>query len=354
MGIKFSLFKNKQAVKEESAVAIQSLWRGHKARKDFIKEKSIRDSSVVTIQSLWKGYHIRKEFSFKHFADVGMHSSPTYVVGNDPVIKNLELYVANPHEHVALIGTSGLRALSLICKLAPTQTTPKLIIVDNSTSVVLFWRKFRELVHITPANKVEFLQKFEQFLATNQHLHKIMANDALTVNIAPGVEYENQNSKRFLEHLIDLYDLEFLCRIIKSATIINQSWANKELFCAIKNILNLNGITKTYLYPSNIAHCIATYDADKLLENIQLISPTLSIITDRCPSHSLPEEVYITTKTNKVELRALIFPSAPSNNFSFMGNMNSGQFSRQLEQAMLLTFLENLTNQLGAASTPRF
>jgi CheY-like chemotaxis protein len=71
---------------------------------------------------------------------------PAFVVGNDPVMpKELDTF-HEAKEQIALIATSGLRAISLACKLGNKENTPKIILVDNSMQVIEFWREMKKFI----------------------------------------------------------------------------------------------------------------------------------------------------------------------------------------------------------------
>lgn len=269
------------------------------------------NESATRIQSFWRGHSYRKEITIKQLTEKQMKYCRAYLVGNDPQITGLAPYASKPGETIALIGTSGFRSLALACELGHKESIPKLIIVDNSYQVITFWRSLRKMVEKkTFADPKKFTQAFRKFLYQNEDLYRIMADDYFSSR-HNSPHYENQNTELYLNHLIDSFGLDYLCKIIKKATFIAQSWTDKTLFKALKNILALHNIDKIYLYPSNILHCIehtnAKVKADDLLANIQQIAPTLSIITDVCPTHGLPKQVFLTAETEPKQIRNLLF-----------------------------------------------
>lgn len=308
--------------------------------------------AATLIQSSWKGRNTRKKFAFKQLPEIQMTKSHTFLVGNDPKITGLEPYASVSGEKVALIGTSGLRALALVCKLGNREALPKLIIVDNSKQVIKFWRNLREMVakDVYHSND-EFLQKFQEFFEQNKALCRILSNDAFTCLNAGALEYENQDPVLFLSQLIGAFGLHYVCMIIKSSVIIGQSWADTTLFSSLKNILKLNGIDKTYIYPSNIPSVIDDEDLDSFFANIQIIAPHLSIITDLCPTHRQPEQTILTTETNPSQLKRLIFPddahsasrAAKNWGFPLQGQVVIVPMSR--DTLLLLSLLMHEANQ---------
>lgn len=283
------------------------------AKDQNIGTNSIQEESALLIQSFWRGYFTKKKYRFKQLPETQMKTFLTLLVGNDPKIKGLEPYMSIPGEKIALIGTSGLRSLALACKLGNRNTPPKLIIIDNSRHVINFWRNLRTMVEKSVFNdKHEFLKKFNEFLKQNCELYRSPPHDARDRSISGILEYEGHNHSLFLENLIDTFELQYVQTIIKSAVIIGQSWTDEVLFVRLKNILKLNGINKIFIYPSNIAHYIKRDEIDEtdgFFKNIQIISPVLSIVTDLCQKHNRPENVILATETEPSQLKELIFPS---------------------------------------------
>ncbi|MCL9685781.1 hypothetical protein [Legionella maioricensis] len=195
-----------------------------------------------------------------------------WLVGNDPKIEGLESY-ATPTGKIALVGTSGLRSLGLICELANQENIPKLIIVDNSIKVIRFWRLLRDLAEkVAPEN---FQTSFESFLQEHSSLFKTVSEI-----IDPNIKHENQDPVNYMNSLIAQYGLDYVLSVIKNTVIIGQSWAEASLFIAIGNILKLHGIEKTYTYPSNIEACVNATTRAQVATSIKLFKPCLSIASN--------------------------------------------------------------------------
>ncbi|WP_131793600.1 hypothetical protein [Legionella brunensis] len=219
----------------------------------------------------------------------------TFLVGNDPKIHLSEEHKTKEGK-ITLIGTSGLRSIDLIAELGNKENTPKLIIIDNSDNVIKFWRKLRALVEKSNFdNKAHFLANFEMLLSTNKELYLEIEDNALN-EYMPNIVYENQNPVTFMSTLIDKHGLDYVLSIIRHTTIIAQTWADANLFNTLKNVCKLHKIEKIYTYPSNIEYCIPFLEAEKVRLNIEILDPYLSIETDRCPHHGIPEEVYLKAK----------------------------------------------------------
>ena len=313
-------------------------------------EKLDSENAAVLIQKLWRGKQARKKYGFKQASETDLTDYPTFAVGNDPKIQGLEPY-ATPTGKIALVATSGLRSLELICKLGNKENTPKLIIVDNSKKVISFWRKLRELVeHSHFTDKNSFYQAFETFLSDNRHLYRNLADDAMSSS-STGPQYENQNPLKYMENLIDTHGLDYVLSVIKGSVIIAQSWENKQLFTALKNIIEFNEIEKVYAYPSNIEYCVLPWESLDVKANIELLNPDLTIATDFCPHHHIPEQVFLRPKTpkpaqvNKSQLSNGIQPS--TDDAPEIGNLSQNQKQEEdKENAVLLQIQETLTQKI--------
>jgi IQ calmodulin-binding motif len=269
--------------------------------------------AATLIQKHIRGFFCRKQFQIPQLKKNELTDIYTFVIGNDPDIKEIEHHI-KPDEKSALIGTSGLRALSLACRLSSTPSNAKLIIIDNSKFVVDFWRKLRALVETSSFNeKSHFLAQFTAFLKTNEELIALFSHDYLMpASKESKIDYLSQDPIKFMDKLIDKHGINNVMSMIKNSTILASSWTDSKLFYKLKNILALNGVKHTFVYPSNIAHCIP-FDEPQLLQqffrNLETINPKLSIHTDLCDYHVLPERVILSSETNT--LKSTLFPDLP-------------------------------------------
>ena len=87
--------------------------------------------------------------------------------------------------------------------------------------------------------------------------------------------------------------------IIKGSVIIAQSWGDEQLFVTLKNILEFHEIEKIYAYPSNIKDCTDALTSSAVRINIELLNSTLTISSDRCPYHGIPEQIFLQEGTVK-------------------------------------------------------
>lgn len=267
------------------------------------------EEAAILFQSLWRRRKARENYTIKQLPSGGLTRCKTFVVGNDPKI-NLLQEDKCADKQVAMIATSGLRGLDLICQLGNLKSTPKLIIVDNSLDVITFWRKLRAMIQADKYNEEsELLEKFEAFLKQNEQLYRDLPPDLFTQSNQSDLEYENQDPMLFFSGLIKNYGAKYVSDIIRKSTILGQSWTNQTLFASIKNILRLNGIEVTYAYPSNIPHCVSHKSAELVFESIEKLSPALSIFTNLCPTHHRPDKVILTHKSPVRALKAAVFPT---------------------------------------------
>ncbi|PJE10768.1 IQ calmodulin-binding motif-containing protein [Legionella sp.] len=241
--------------------------------------------AALLIQKTWCGHQTRKKYHFQQLPKAGFFVSKTYIVGNDPKIRDLEPYKTSKGK-IALVATSGIRALDLICTLGNKESTPKLIIVDYSRFVVEFWRKLRELVVSSHfSDNSDFEQAFVSFLTKNKDLYETqdrIFDDKRNLN------YENQNPVIYMKELVERHSLEFVVSVIKHSTIIAQSWQEQSLFYVLKNIIDLNNIEEVYAYPSNIE---AAGNCTRL--SIKLLNPKLTISTNLPSATSIPDRVFL-------------------------------------------------------------
>lgn len=267
---------------------------------------------ATIIQRWWRGHQIRKKYGVTQLPTNALRSSRTFLVGNDPKIEELDKHTFG-REKIALVGTSGLRSLSLALALSQSPTVPKIIIIDNAQEVVTFWRKLRGQVEESKfTDQAQFIEKFAQFLRENHELYNPLPPERLLRFNTSDFQYENQDPLLYVNQLITTYGLERVLNTIKYTSIFQQTWTDPSLFAKLKNICELNGIAKVVAYPSNIASCVV--ETDKVFESIERLSPDLSILTDRCPVHELPEHVTLTKEKRAEELKTSLLEQsrAPS------------------------------------------
>ena len=129
-------------------------------------------SKVITIQSIMRSIHIQNKYKINQLTAENSTDYSTFVIGNDP---KMPAELNNYHEFsdkIALVATSGMRAVSLACKLGNSVQTPKIILVDNSLQVIAFWKAmqiFMQDEHQTVTENL-FKENFPKFLYKHRHL----------------------------------------------------------------------------------------------------------------------------------------------------------------------------------------
>lgn len=245
------------------------------------------DLAATTIQRHFRGFLSRKKYPHMyHLPRATMEEYHAFAIGNDPCITGLAQYRSD--EKMALVATSGFRAILLACQLNNHASTPKIFIVDNSRMVYDLWKQFREFVSVG-ANCIDdhtFIQSLNIFLRDRSGLVREFERNEFD---HPDVEYPEQNIPDFFKSLFKKYGFKNVCNIIRQATIIRQTWSDKVTFQSLKAIISSMGIHKTYTYSSNIIECMIRRSeptkARAVVSNISILNPALSIFT-YCDSKS--------------------------------------------------------------------
>lgn len=269
--------------------------------------------AAITIQKNMRGFLAKKKYGIKPLKERELENYLVFPVGNDPKMPpSLDKY-NEPNEEIGFIGTSGMRSLSLACKLGNPKHPPKIIIVDNSKEVYEFWDAMRKFVkEDKKAGTADlFLANLPRFLILHRNLYRHIPDDAFAQDVAPGVTYLNQNIATYFKALINKHGYGYVRSVILHTSLIKQSWAEPTVFVKLKNILRHQGINKIYMYPSNIVACI---DDPKIraqvLDNILKTNPLLSIHTDLCGIHGHPEKVFLFENNDPKQVSHTLF--APS------------------------------------------
>jgi hypothetical protein len=273
-------------------------------------EKQVENHAAVTLQKHFRGFITRKKYGIHQLPTKKLTRHPTFVVGNDPAMPSGLERFQEQHDKIALLATSGIRTVSLACKLGNSKNIPKIILIDNSKLVYEFWHALREFTKDPDkAGTSElFFQHLPSFLNDHKHLYRQAADNELTVKNSPQVKYLNQNIKIHLNTLFTAFGYDYVRAVILHTTLIKQTWADSETFVKLKNILNYHNIKVTYIYVSNIVASIPdTQVQDQILENIKNMMPFLSIHTNYCQMHGLPEKVSVFRNQNPTGIKNTIF-----------------------------------------------
>ena len=244
--------------------------------------------ATITIQKHIRTYLAKKKYRVPHLSQHDMASYPAFVVGNDPIINGHEAYRMG-NEKVALIATSGMRAVLLACDLGSFKKTPKILLVDNSIQVCEFWLAMRDFMQ--DENRAgtceEFTRNIKTFLSSNHLLYRDIPDLALVSENTFEIHYPNQNIVKFFTDMFYKHGYENVRAVIKHASIIKQGWESEETFEVLRNILDFHEIEKVFAYPSNIIGC--TQDKNKelvILQNIAKLRPVMTLHTEGVKSGS--------------------------------------------------------------------
>lgn len=259
-----------------------------------------KDDALCVIP-IWQGFRTRQQYAINPLPMTELFNYRAFMVGNMPKV-DLSAH-AIKDKKIALVGNSMLRSLQLILSLSEGGPVPKLIIVENSYQVITLWRKIRTMTENLDKKPTEeqAISAFCQLLQPNQTLYRQIAPFRYQRNEKSGRQYYPQLPGGLFRGLIQRYGLMRVIHTIRHATIIQQSWADKQLFPKLRNILKHNGIEHVVGFPSNIASIIVRQHngpcdaADQVFKNLESLNPTLSIIANFNPKARIPTKVVVST-----------------------------------------------------------
>ena len=184
-------------------------------------QRNNTEKKVVDIQSAIRGFLIRRQYQLNHLADYQLESYKTFVVGNDPKMPAALDQFHEPRDKIAFIGTSGMRSVSLACKLGNATNIPKIIIIDNSYEVQAFWHAMRDFASDDKqaATKALFEKNIEYFLFKHQSLIRPLPDNALD-NESNGVKYLHQGNKKYFSLLFEKYGYDYVRSVITHGRVI--------------------------------------------------------------------------------------------------------------------------------------
>lgn len=271
-------------------------------------------NDIVTIQKSIRGFLDRRKYRIQELQNYQLESYKTFVVGNDPYMPNELNNYHNDNEKISLVATSGMRAVSLACKLGNQANTPKIILIDNSSQVCEFWQLLRDFIEDdTKAGTARlFMNNLVHFLKQHEDLYRQIPATAYKRN--GDVKYLNQDIRVYFYSLIKKYNYKYVRDVIKHTSIIKQSWADPQVFVKVKNILSYLGINQIYMYPSNIVSCIDDkYTRNQILKNIEKMTPTLAIHTND-GEFGYPDKVFLLKNNNAHAAKQVLFPPDAQHN----------------------------------------
>lgn len=203
------------------------------------------------------------------------------LAGNDPKI-NAEQYAGLAGGDFLFIGTSFLRSLLLCLQLATNsidlgKKLPRLVVIDRNHFIISCWETLR--AHLEEIMNGDFSKLYalkKSHLATYSDSNKKYTqftehelNDCI----------KNEINRMLPE--IKKFRFDLIKAILDHSIIICADWSNTAVFEKIRALCEVNAISNVVMYPSNIVEC--TYDEPQtqkiILDNIQLLSPVLSIHT---------------------------------------------------------------------------
>lgn len=240
-----------------------------------------KNLAATTIQATARGFLARRRYCIREIEMFELEKYPAFVVGNDPCMPATLSNHAEPHEKIALVGTSCIRNISIACELGQSlQHTPKIFIVDNSFEVHQFWRQFRAFMQDDALSKTHalFSANLADFLEKTNDLCRQPSNKLLKGAWGDSVTFPDQNSANFMQSIIDKHGYERFRAVVSHVSLIKQSWEDTQTFIKLRNIIKLLGIQTIYTYPSNIVTLMYDHLVEEtILKNIHLLSPKLSI-----------------------------------------------------------------------------
>ena len=202
------------------------------------------------------------------------------LTGNDPEI-NVDKYTEIGSDFV-FIGTSFLRSLLLCLQIAtnranPNIMFPRLIIIDRNHFIISCWNALRE--NLTEITSGDF-RCITSVVMSHLKEYRDKNPDLSALTDLRIMRYAAAEIAQFLPR-ITIFNHDLIQAVVSHAIIICADWSNTKVFQNINILCDENRIEKRILYPSNIVECAFENPNDQriILENTQLLSPTLSIHT---------------------------------------------------------------------------
>lgn len=260
--------------------------------RDAGRDAQYSTSAATRIQSAFRGYLARKKYRIQPTNNPVLED--VFVFGNDPTLTIHDEFISK--EQFALIGTSGLRALSIATYLCDEHTDfiPKIFIIDHNQNVKKFWE-----IIIDAFYKKKSMGGVFNYIAHHQE-NEVIAD----------------NSRGILSFLDDLQKhvgFYRLKKIVCNTALIVGNWQDKNLFVKIKNVCDQLEISRIYVYASNILTCMdigndLLFENDPLiaqvLQNIKSLNPFASIHSDLSihSQHCLPQSIFMWRGTGDTEI----------------------------------------------------
>ncbi|MBA2655785.1 MAG: hypothetical protein H0U70_02235 [Tatlockia sp.] len=274
-------------------------------------------ADVVSIQNQIRGFLDRKKYTISQLLDKELTRYPAFAIGNDPEIISLKKY--QQPGRIAILSTSGLRAIKLACQLKKQNEAmtleqkidkskvPLILIMDNSKSVYQFWKNLQAFMQDNNKTASEdlCLANLTLFLEESEPLYVLKGISLFS--------WSEQKHKHLYDHLRRLffdYGYEFIRTMICNALLFRQSWTDTDSFIKLKNILAYREIEHIYVHPSNLISLIpAIEDRKKIISNIKVLDPVVSIHSSFCKKHDTPEKIlFFSRESEETMLKDASFP----------------------------------------------
>lgn len=223
---------------------------------------------------------------------------PFMVLGNDPEVTGLAEHKSTSGS-VVLVAVSGMRSVLLAAELAEgNKETPIIVLIDISIGANKFWEEIKKFADKN-ADEKSFLDNFKEFYLQQKKL------------VPPFIKTNKEDCVRsFFINLFKRFGYDRVREILLNTININQSLADTETFVTLNKKLDDCKIENRYVYASNVAACVNLYDdsdqTDRVLKNIALLCPKLSIHTDYDPEKEEPKKVFLCKNQNPIAIKTML------------------------------------------------
>lgn len=264
-------------------------------RKAIQTPEKTQIAAAIVFQKHYRGHLARQKYQIQQENEKLCYNVPGMLIGNETFFEDedIEPYAAK-NGNIALIGTSCMMAVHLACQLSSPDRAkfiPKIILIDHSIEVSLFWRAIRKFAEKN-TNQEDFLKNLEQFLIDHNKL------------IDP-ISYLEANCFFFMD--FEKCGFNFVRKIIMKTSVIRQGWQDPKTFSSVKNILKHLNIDNIYVYASNIVACTSQM-ATKILNNIHLLQPKASIHSNYVCELKRCDEIFLCLNSEPKNIISELFP----------------------------------------------
>lgn len=247
-----------------------------------------------------------RQYRFIELTDEKLTQERAFLIGNDPVISGLAEFKSK--ERIALVATSGVRALSIALQLNDETSIPQIFLIDNSLYVHQIWKNLKQLF-IDSSSEREFLEKFDDFFELNKdslHREEYQIGNYARLYKYKKAQYE-ESAHRFFSKIFDNYSYGRVKEVVKNIILIRQSFEDPRIFSTIKFRCEWMKIKSIYVYSSNIIPYVKEYEgASQIARNILSLKPTLSIHSNMCAYHAFPEKIFFFSRAQLCSSDAML------------------------------------------------